>query len=337
MITEVSTDSPRCQLISDDEKELLRSVSMRELVEQYGVKVGRDRYCLCPVHEERSPSCEVYANHMYCHACKRALDPIQFLRETQGLGFRDACKELARMFGITLGCELEETDDEREDRIARQREKIAETERKQIAREQKEARERKEKRSRWPQFCIGRKHDLQEVADLRGIHYAGPWLAQELGLLHFATWLDKLAWIIADERGGRARRLDGQDWTHGNSHKSDSLGGSETQCVGLTESLLPVMLVEGEGDFLTALAWLWERGEHERWELVCMFGASASLGDDAKLLAGREGVIYAHSGKAGMDGARRWKAEAIHHGAEVIINELPHGKDLNDLYREGAL
>ncbi len=144
MITEVSTDSPRCQLISDDEKELLRSVSMRELVEQYGVKVGRDRYCLCPVHEERSPSCEVYANHMYCHACKRALDPIQFLRETQGLGFRDACKELARMFGITLGCELEETDDEREDRIARQREKIAETERKQrIAREQRAAASRR--------------------------------------------------------------------------------------------------------------------------------------------------------------------------------------------------
>ena len=204
-------------------------------------------------------------------------------------------------------------------------------------REEEERQQKAKERKRWPKLHKGNTVHLDHVAKLRRIGYAGPWLAQELGHLHFAIWRGEDAWIIGDGTAAAARRLDGKLWEHGTPHKSDTLPGSEKHPIGLTASSLPVILVEGEADYLATLVRLWEQGIHESWQVVCMLGASARLGRHAKRLQGRDVVIYAHGEEAGQAAAQRWKEEATFADAKsVTVCELPMGQDVNDFTREEA-
>jgi len=278
----------------------------------------------CPFHAENSPSFTIEADHCHCYGCgKHIRDSIAFEAELSGIDFPTACKRLG---GNETPQDAATRRQRTEDR--RQRQQLTEAER---------HREKKAQRASWPKFYLGQTHDLQEVATLRGIGYAGPWLAQELGHLRFARWRNQLAWIIGDRSAVAARRLDGQLWEHGVPHKSDTLPGSEKHPIGLTNSSLPVILIEGEADYLATLARLWQQGCHEDWQAVCMLGASARLGQHAKLLKGREVIIYAHGEDAGQSAADRWKEEASNAGAKsVTIYGLTDGQDINDLTREEA-
>ncbi|MDB4627186.1 CHC2 zinc finger domain-containing protein [bacterium] len=281
---------------------------------------GSDWLARCPFHSEKTPSLNIYADHAHCYGCGWSGDSIKLEADLSGLSFPDACSKL----GATES-ETPEDEAERLKRIEerRQRQEQAEAERRE---------KNKAKRARWPQLYVGRTHDLQEVADLRGIDYAGPWLAQELGHLRFARWRDQLAWIVGDRSAAAARRLDGKLWEHGTPHKSDTLPGSEKHPIGLTNSSLPVILIEGEADYLATLARLWQQGQYEAWQVVCMLGAGARLGRHATKLRGRQVTIYAHGEKAGQAAADRWKEEASLAGAKSIkVCALPDGQDVNDL------
>ncbi len=288
-------------------------------------KQGSNWLALCPFHSEKTPSFNIYADHAHCYGCGWSGDSIKLEAELSGLSFQDTCRKLGAKESETLEDKAERLK-HIEDR--RQRQQLTEAER---------HREKKAQRASWPKFYLGQTHDLQEVATLRGIGYAGPWLAQELGHLRFARWRNQLAWIIGDRSAVAARRLDGQLWEHGVPHKSDTLPGSEKHPIGLTNSSLPVILIEGEADYLATLARLWQQGCHEDWQAVCMLGASARLGQHAKLLKGREVIIYAHGEDAGQSAADRWKEEASNAGAKsVTIYGLTDGQDINDLTREEA-
>jgi len=283
-------------------------------------KQGSNWLALCPFHSEKTPSFNIYADHAHCYGCGWSGDSIKLEAELSGLSFQDTCRKLGAKESETLEDEAERLK-RIEDRCKRKEQ--AEAERR---------RENKAKRARWPQLYVGRTHDLQEVADLRGIDYAGPWLAQELGHLRFARWRDQLAWVVGDRSTAAARRLDGKLWEHGTPHKSDTLPGSEKHPIGLTNSSLPVILIEGEADYLATLARLWQQGCHEDWQAVCMLGASALLGEHATKLRDREVTIYAHGEKAGQAAADRWRDEAALAGAKsMTIYALPDGRDINDL------
>ena len=283
-------------------------------------KQGSNWLALCPFHSEKTPSFNIYVDHAHCYGCGWSGDSIKLESELSGLSFRDTCRK--------LGASESETREDEAKRLKsieerRQRREQAEAERR---------RENKAKRSAWPQLYVGRTHDLQELATLRGIAYAGPWLAQELGHLRFARHRDQLAWVVGDRSAAAARRLDGKLWEHGTPHKSDTLLGSEKHPISLTKSSLPAILIEGEADYLATLARLWQQGQHEAWQVVCMLGAGARLGGHAKLLKGREVVIYAHGEKAGQAAADRWKDEAAFADAKsMTIYALPDGRDINDL------
>jgi len=64
---------------------------------------------LCPFHDEKTPSFNIYNDHYYCFGCKASGDAIDFIRKTAGLGFIDALKNLAQKFGIEAP-ELQESD-----------------------------------------------------------------------------------------------------------------------------------------------------------------------------------------------------------------------------------
>lgn len=61
-------------------------------------KAGKEYKALCCFHEEKSPSLYVNTekNEYHCHGCGAGGGAINFIMETERLGFRDALKELVR-------------------------------------------------------------------------------------------------------------------------------------------------------------------------------------------------------------------------------------------------
>ncbi len=82
-------------------------------------KSGRRWTGLCPFHAEKSPSFSVNAEegYYYCFGCGAKGDAITFVREVQGLDFRDALQFLADKAGIELK-EDEKSGPQRRDRAA---------------------------------------------------------------------------------------------------------------------------------------------------------------------------------------------------------------------------
>ncbi|WP_186194537.1 MULTISPECIES: CHC2 zinc finger domain-containing protein [Burkholderia] len=76
-----------------------KSTDLISLVEGYGVKLtkqGADYFGLCPFHNENSPSFTVNPakGFYHCFGCGAHGDPIAFVREFEGIGFRDAVQKL---------------------------------------------------------------------------------------------------------------------------------------------------------------------------------------------------------------------------------------------------
>mgnify|MGYP006271700295 FL=1 len=80
-----------------------------DIAELVGAKVtlrraGKLLKGLCPFHQEKSPSFVVYPDEgrYHCFGCAKSGDAFTWLRDTQGLDFADALKELSRRTGIPL-------------------------------------------------------------------------------------------------------------------------------------------------------------------------------------------------------------------------------------------
>lgn len=67
-------------------------------------KSGRNLRGLCPFHQEKTPSFFVFpdSNRWHCFGCGRGGDIFNFVMEQQGLDFRGALEELARLAGVEL-------------------------------------------------------------------------------------------------------------------------------------------------------------------------------------------------------------------------------------------
>jgi len=76
--------------ISEDDIERARQYPFENLIE---FKRGM---ALCPFHADRLPSMHLYReqNRVHCFSCNQSWDTIQFLRERDGLTFREAIKTL---------------------------------------------------------------------------------------------------------------------------------------------------------------------------------------------------------------------------------------------------
>ena len=68
------------------------------------IKKGRRYSGLCPFHNEKTPSFSVNDDEGYyhCFGCGAGGDAITYLRETEGLDFTEAVKQLAEMAGVPI-------------------------------------------------------------------------------------------------------------------------------------------------------------------------------------------------------------------------------------------
>lgn len=75
--------------------EIKQSVSMRDVVEQYGLHPNRAGFISCPFHQgDRSPSMKIYPKDYHCHACGANGDIFSFVMGMENCDFKTAFKRL---------------------------------------------------------------------------------------------------------------------------------------------------------------------------------------------------------------------------------------------------
>jgi hypothetical protein len=180
---------------------------------------------------------------------------------------------------------------------------------------------------------IGGKHNLKQLAELRGLSLEALQMASDAGVLRFATLKGSRAWVVTDQTRyiAEARRLDGKVWAHIDGAKSYTLpGGSEGRKrwpLGILEAQTSraIALVEGGPDFLAAFHWIWLE---ERFDVapVGILGASNLIHRlGLPFFHGKRVRIFPHYDEArfdGFDAARKWEAQLQSVGAVVDCFDL---------------
>ena len=86
-------------------EEIIETVSMRDVLAKYGIKVNHSGMCCCPIHQERHPSMKVYADGYKCFACNSAGDIFKFVQEMESCDFPTAFKMLGGTYKRRTGTE----------------------------------------------------------------------------------------------------------------------------------------------------------------------------------------------------------------------------------------
>lgn len=74
---------------------------IREVIDHYGFEIKGNKIC-CPFHHEKTPSLSINDEEefFYCFGCGESGDSIQFIREHDGVGFKEAVTKLAEILEI---------------------------------------------------------------------------------------------------------------------------------------------------------------------------------------------------------------------------------------------
>ena len=92
-------------------QQLLARVDIVDVIDKHVKlkKSGQNYAACCPFHNEKSPSFSVSPTKQFyhCFGCGVHGTAISFLMEYNGMGFRDAVKELAESVGLTLPLEAD--------------------------------------------------------------------------------------------------------------------------------------------------------------------------------------------------------------------------------------
>ena len=68
------------------------------------IKKGKDYWCCCPFHEEKTPSCKINEDpgSFYCFGCGAKGDIFTIFTDLYNYSFVDAVKELSQRAGIQI-------------------------------------------------------------------------------------------------------------------------------------------------------------------------------------------------------------------------------------------
>ena len=74
--------------------EIKQSVSMREVVERYGIHIDRKGFCCCPFHKEKTGSMKIYKDSYNCFGCGANGDIFSFVMGMENCDFKTAYKAI---------------------------------------------------------------------------------------------------------------------------------------------------------------------------------------------------------------------------------------------------
>jgi DNA primase (bacterial type) len=106
-----------------DEARLVKErTDIKGVMENYGVIFGRNRYAICPFHNEKTASLSVRNGRYKCFGCGKSGDVIDFVMDYFGLDFRQALLKLDTDFSLHVFSERPMTHKER--KKAREQEQL---------------------------------------------------------------------------------------------------------------------------------------------------------------------------------------------------------------------
>lgn len=117
----------------------VKAIPMSTVVERYGFRPNRAGFIRCPFHREKSGSMKIYARDAHCFGCGWNGDQIDFVRQMDGLDFREAF--------MVLGGTYPDDDENREE--TRRRIRQAEIERQKREEREMEMRRKREANNRY--------------------------------------------------------------------------------------------------------------------------------------------------------------------------------------------
>ena len=77
-----------------------QSVTTRQAAERYGIHVNRNGMCVCPFHNDKTPSMKLDRRY-HCFGCGADGDVIDFAAALYGLRKKEAAVQLAQDFGLS--------------------------------------------------------------------------------------------------------------------------------------------------------------------------------------------------------------------------------------------
>lgn len=80
-------------------------LNMLDVAKFYGASVTHGNMCLCPFHNERTPSMKLYKNNFHCFGCGEHGDVIDFTAKIFGISSVEAVKRLNYDFGLHINTE----------------------------------------------------------------------------------------------------------------------------------------------------------------------------------------------------------------------------------------
>ena len=72
-----------------------QNATAREILEQYGISIGRTGMIRCIEHDDRTPSMKVYEYNAHCFGCQRTFDTIAIIMALEPCDFKTAIRRLA--------------------------------------------------------------------------------------------------------------------------------------------------------------------------------------------------------------------------------------------------
>lgn len=84
-------------------EEIKSRINLRTVVTGYGIEINRSGFCLCPFHEEKTPSMKIYDNGFKCYGCGEGGDMFVFVQKLFNLeNPLDAAKKINNDFGLNV-------------------------------------------------------------------------------------------------------------------------------------------------------------------------------------------------------------------------------------------
>ena len=83
------------------------------------IKKGKDSWCCCPFHDEKTPSCKINDDlgSYYCFGCGAKGDVFTIYTELYNFSFPEAVKELAQRVGIRIDDNFDTNINKKNDKI----------------------------------------------------------------------------------------------------------------------------------------------------------------------------------------------------------------------------
>lgn len=79
------------------------TIDMQTVAEGYGLHINRGGMCLCPFHQEKTPSAKIYPDGFHCFGCGEHHDVIGFTQKLFRLDKPvDAVKKLNDDYGLCI-------------------------------------------------------------------------------------------------------------------------------------------------------------------------------------------------------------------------------------------